>query len=140
MFAYKGKPVDVEEVSKRFNVRTILEGSVRRAGQRVRINAQLIDSKDGTHLWADRYDRDLTDIFAIQDEITHTIVDQLKVKLLPEEKNALEQAPTANVEAIPTISEGVSFSTRAPKDRCSWRDASSEISACRAESQSAIPA
>ena len=109
VFAYKGQSVDVQEVSKRFNVRTILEGSVRKAGQRVRINAQLIDSRDGTHLWADRYDRDLTDIFAIQDEITHTIVDQLKVKLLPEEKKAIEQAPTENVEAYTNYLRGREF-------------------------------
>ena len=67
-------------------VKFILEGSVRKAGPRVRVTAQLIEGQDGGHVWADRYDRDLTDIFAIQDEITHTIVDQLKVKLLPEEK------------------------------------------------------
>ena len=83
VFTYKGKSADVQEVSRRFGVATVLEGSVRKAGQRVRINAQLIDGKDGTHLWADRYDRDLTDIFALQDEITRTIVDQLKVRLLP---------------------------------------------------------
>ena len=109
VFTYKGKSVDVQEVSKRFNVTTILEGSVRKAGQRVRITAQLVDGKDGTHLWAERYDRDLTDIFAIQDEITHTIVDQLKVKLLPEEKKALEQAPTANVEAYTNYLRGREF-------------------------------
>ncbi len=86
VFTYKGKSVDVQEVSKRFKVKTVLEGSVRRAGQRVRINAQLVNGNDGTHIWADRYDRDLTDIFAIQDEITHAIVEQLKIKLLPEER------------------------------------------------------
>ena len=64
VFTYKGKHADVQEVGRRFNVATVLEGSVRKAGQRVRINAQLIDGRDGTHLWADRYDRDLTDIFA----------------------------------------------------------------------------
>ena len=99
VFTYKGQHADIQEVSRRFNVTTVLEGSVRRAGQRVRINAQLIDAKDGTHLWADRYDRDLTDIFAIQDEITKTIVEQLKVRLLPQEKKAIEAAPTQNVDA-----------------------------------------
>ena len=99
VFTYKGKHADVQEVGRRFNVAYVLEGSVRKAGQRVRINAQLIDARDGTHLWADRYDRDLTDIFAIQDEITKTIVEQLKVKLLPQEKKAIEAAPTQNVEA-----------------------------------------
>ena len=99
VFTYKGKHADVQEVGRRFNVTTVLEGSVRKAGQRVRINAQLIDARDGTHLWADRYDRDLTDIFAIQDEITKTIVEQLKVRLLPQEKKAIEAAPTRSVDA-----------------------------------------
>src|SRR5262249_11432776 len=85
VFAYKGKTADLLEVCRRFDVATVLEGSVRKAGQRVRITAQLISGKDSLHLWADRYDRELTDIFAIQDEITHTIVGQLKVKLLPAE-------------------------------------------------------
>ena len=95
VFTYKGQHADIQEVSRRFNVTTVLEGSVRRAGQRVRINAQLIEGKDGTHLWADRYDRELTDIFAVQDEITKTIVEQLKVRLLPQEKRAIETPPTS---------------------------------------------
>jgi adenylate cyclase len=99
VFTYKGKHADVQEVSRRFGVASVLEGSVRKAGQRVRINAQLIKGGDGTHLWADRYDRDLTDIFAIQDEITKTIVEQLKVKLLPQEQKAIEAAPTQSVAA-----------------------------------------
>ena len=99
VFTYKGKHADVQEVGRRFNVAYVLEGSVRKAGQRVRINAQLIDAKDGTHLWADRYDRDLTDIFSVQDEITKTIVEQLKVKLLPQERKAIEAAPTQNIDA-----------------------------------------
>ena len=99
VFTYKGKHADVQEVGRRFNVAYVLEGSVRKAGQRVRINAQLIDAKEGTHLWADRYDRDLADIFAVQDEITKTIVEQLKVKLLPQERKAIEAAPTQDVEA-----------------------------------------
>jgi adenylate cyclase len=102
VFTYKGKHADVQEVGRRFNVSTILEGSVRKAGNRVRINAQLIDVRDGTHLWADRYDRELTDIFAIQDEITKTIVHQLKVKILPREKLAIETTPTANIAAYDT--------------------------------------
>ena len=75
----------------------------------MRINAQLIEGATGGHLWADRYDRDLTDIFAIQDEITKTIVEQLKVKLLPEEKKAIEQAPTENVEAYTHYLKGREF-------------------------------
>ena len=98
-FTYKGKHADVQEVGRRFNVAYVLEGSVRKAGNRVRINAQLIDAKDGTHLWADRYDRDLADIFSVQDEITKTIVDQLKIKLLPRERKAIEASPTENIDA-----------------------------------------
>ena len=70
----------------KLGVSHVLEGSVRKAGNRVRINAQLIDGATGDHVWAERYDRDLTDIFAIQDEISKAIVEALKIKLLPEEK------------------------------------------------------
>ncbi|HJY48066.1 MAG TPA: hypothetical protein VJ349_05385, partial [Stellaceae bacterium] len=72
-FAYKGKSVDLKEVSRDLGVRYVLEGSMRRAGQRVRISSQLINTATGTHLWADRYDRDLTDIFAVQDDITSRV-------------------------------------------------------------------
>ncbi len=99
VFTYKGKSVMLQQAARELGVKFLLEGSVRKAGQRVRITAQLIDGITGGHLWGARYDRDLTDIFAVQDEIAHTIVDQLKVKLLPEEKKAIEQAPTGNVEA-----------------------------------------
>jgi len=98
-FGYKGMSPHLQSVASDLGVKYLLEGSVRKAGQRVRVNAQLIDGLNGGHLWADRYDRDLTDIFAIQDEITQSIVEQLKIRLLPKEKNAIEQAPTVNVEA-----------------------------------------
>ena len=98
-FTYKGKAVKVQNVGKELGADFILEGSVRKAGARVRVTGQLINSSDGTHIWADRFDRDLTDIFTIQDEITHAIVEQLKVKLLPQEKMSIQQAPTDNVEA-----------------------------------------
>src|SRR5438045_196346 len=77
----------------------MLEGSVRKAGARVRVTGQLVNCKDGGHVWAERFDRDLTDIFAIQDEITHAIVEQLKVKLLSVEKKSIEQARTDSIEA-----------------------------------------
>ena len=115
VFTFKGKPVKVQQVSQELGVKFVLEGSVRKAGSRVRITAQLIDGKDGGHIWADRYDRDLTDIFAIQDDITHTIVDQLKVKLLPEEKKAVGQAPTENVEAYTYYLRGRQFLHRHSK-------------------------
>ena len=98
-FTLKGKAVDVQAVAHKFQVSHVLEGSVRKAGGRVRITAQLIDGTAGNHLWAERYDRDLTDIFAIQDEISKAIVDALKLKLLPEEKGAIEQRHTSSVEA-----------------------------------------
>jgi adenylate cyclase len=98
-FSFKGQNPNVEEVAKQLGVSHVLEGSVRKAGSRVRINAQLIDGSTGKHLWADRFDRDLTDIFEIQDEISKAIVDALKVKLLPTEKKAIEKRGTSNVEA-----------------------------------------
>ena len=114
-FTYKRKPVTVQQVSQDLRVKFILEGSVRKAGSRVRVTAQLVDGKDGGHLWADRYDRDLTDIFAIQDDITRTIVDQLKVKLLPEEKKVIGRAPTENVEAYAYYLRGRQFLHRHSK-------------------------
>jgi adenylate cyclase len=98
-FSFKGQSLDVKEVAKQLSVSHVLEGSVRKAGSRVRINAQLIDGSTGKHLWADRFDRDLTDIFEIQDEISKAIVDALKVKLLPKEKTAIEARGTSSVEA-----------------------------------------
>ncbi len=114
-FTYKGKHVDVQEVAKRLGVNFILEGSVRKAGARVRVTGQLINGKDSGHVWADRYDRDLTDIFAIQDEITHAIVEQLKVKLLPQEKKSIGQTPTGNVEAYTYYLRGRQFLHRHSK-------------------------
>ena len=98
-FAFKGQNPDVKEVAKQLGVSHVLEGSVRKAGNRIRINAQLIDGATDKHLWADRFDRDLTDIFEIQDEISKAIVDALKVTLLPREKKAIESRGTSNVEA-----------------------------------------
>jgi adenylate cyclase len=98
-FTFKGKPVKVTEVAREVNVSHVLEGSVRKAGNRVRITAQLIDGPTGNHLWAERYDRDLTDIFALQDEISQAIVSALKLRLAPEEKRAIEQRGTDNAEA-----------------------------------------
>jgi adenylate cyclase len=98
-FTFKGQTVDVKEVAKTLGVTYVLEGSVRKAGNRVRITAQLIDGAEGDHVWADRYDRDLDDIFEIQDEISKAIVEALKVKLLPAERRAIESRGTSNVEA-----------------------------------------
>lgn len=114
-FGYKGKPTSVQQVSQNLAVKFILEGSVRKVGSRVRVTAQLVDGKDSGHIWAERYDRDLTDIFAIQDEITHSIVAQLKVKLLPEEKKAIAHVPTESVEAYAYYLRGRQFLHRHSK-------------------------
>jgi len=115
VFTYKGKPVKVQQVAQELGVPFILEGSVRKAGAQVRVTAQLISSESGAHVWADRYDRELTDIFAIQDEITHAIVEQLKVKLLPQEKKSIGQTPTGNVEAYTYYLRGRQFLHRHSK-------------------------
>jgi adenylate cyclase len=114
-FTYKNKPVKVQQVGQELGVAFILEGSVRKAGARVRVTGQLISSKDGDHVWAQRFDRDLTDIFAIQDEITHAIVEQLKVKLLPQEKKSIGQVPTENIEAYTYYLKGRDFLHRRSK-------------------------
>ena len=98
-FMYKGQHVDVPKLARELKVAYVLEGSVRKAGGRVRITAQLVDGSSNDHVWAERYDRDLNDIFALQAEISEAIVKALKLKLLPEEKKAIERRGTDNVEA-----------------------------------------
>ena len=98
-FTYKGKPVDVQQVGRDLGVRYVLEGSVRKAGNRVRVTGQLIDAESGAHIWADRFDRDLTDVFAVQDELTQVIISALKVKLTPEKKDRLARKGKIDVEA-----------------------------------------
>ena len=114
-FSYKGKPLKVQQVGRELGVDFVVEGSVRKAGTRVRVTGQLVSCKEGSHVWAERFDRDLTDIFAIQDEITHAIVDQLKVKLLPREKKSIEQIPTQNIEAYTYYLRGREFVHRLSK-------------------------
>lgn len=98
-FTYKGKPVKVQQVSEELGVRYVLEGSVRRTGDIVRITAQLIDAIKGLHLWAERYDRNLKDIFAVQDEIALKVLTSLQVKLTRGEQARLEAKGTDNLEA-----------------------------------------
>jgi adenylate cyclase len=98
-FAYKGKSVKVQEIGRELDVRFVLEGSIRKSRDRVRITAQLIDAGNGGHLWADRFDRDLTDIFATQDEVVEKIVGALAVKLTRGEERRLRRGGTKNVEA-----------------------------------------
>src|SRR5262249_18579885 len=98
-FTYKGKAMKVQDVSREMGVRYVLEGSVRKTGDQVRITAQLIDGPTGGHIWSERYDRPLQDIFTVQDEIRQQIVFALKVKLTPEQQARFKNAPTNNLEA-----------------------------------------
>jgi len=102
-FRYKGQNVDLPKVAAELKVTHVLEGSVRKVGKRVRITAQLIDGRIDSHVWAERWDRDLDDIFALQDEISEKIVAALKVSLLPEEKKAIERRDTENTDAYETF-------------------------------------
>ncbi|EPE95340.1 adenylate/guanylate cyclase domain-containing protein [Rhizobium grahamii] len=108
-FTYKGQQVKIGQIARELSVRYVLQGSVRKVGARVRISAQMIDAGNENHLWADRYDRDLNDIFAIQDEIAHAIVHQLKIKLHPEERRAIESDPTTSAEAYTYYLRGRRF-------------------------------
>ncbi len=96
---YRGKQ-NAREIGAALRVSHVLEGSVRRDGARIHLNAQLIDTRTDTHVWAEEYDRDLSDMFAIQSEIAQTVADQLQAKLSPREKTAIERAPTADVTAF----------------------------------------
>jgi adenylate cyclase len=98
-FTYKGKSVTLKQVGRELGVRCALEGSVRKAGNRLRITAQLIDTITDHHLWAERYDRDIEDIFAVQDEVAHRVADALAVALKPGEIKQLAHAPTENLNA-----------------------------------------
>ena len=116
-FTYKGRSVDIREVGRDLGVRSVLEGSIRRAGNRVRITAQLIDATNGAHLWGDRYDRDLTDVFAVQDDVTRRIVDALKVTLSPAEKARLADSGTPNIDAYDCYLRGRELLALNPKNR-----------------------
>ena len=116
VFAYKGRAVKPAQVSRELGVRYVLEGSVRKAGNRVRITAQLVDAATGYHVWAERYDRDLKDVFALQDEVTQKIVGVLAVKLTAPEKDRLGRAPTRNVEAYDYVLRGLEYHRRTTKE------------------------
>jgi len=108
-FAYKGKPVKVQQVSEDLGVRYVMEGSVRKAGDRVRITAQLVDASTGGHVWSERYDRDLKDIFVLQDEITMKILTALRVKLTEGEQARLYDKGAANLDSFLKMLEGNSY-------------------------------
>ena len=111
-FTYKGKAVDVKQVSREQGVRYVLEGSVRKAGNRVRVTAQLIDATTGHHLWAEHYDRDLEDIFAVQDEITREVVIALDVRLSAGEQARFWSSGTKNLEAWECVRLGMDLVNR----------------------------
>lgn len=108
-FVYKGRSVDVREAAKQLGVRYILEGSVRKSGNRIRITAQLIDADNGSHVWAERYDRAIDDIFTIQDEITLVLATEMQVKLTEGEQARLRYTTTKNVEAWTYWVQGLSL-------------------------------
>ena len=105
-FKYKGETVDIKQASRELGIRYVLEGSVRKVDQQVRINAQLIDAINGNHLWAERYDGSLGDVFALQDEITHKIVSALEVKLTEKEREHVARKETDSIEAYDTFLKG----------------------------------
>jgi TolB-like protein/Flp pilus assembly protein TadD len=108
-FAFKGKNQDIRKVGEQLGVGTVLEGSVRKAGSKLRITAQLINVADGYHLWSDRFDREMEDVFAIQDEIAQSIVRALRVMLSDDEKRAIGQVPAPDVEAYEYYLRGRQF-------------------------------
>jgi serine/threonine protein kinase/tetratricopeptide (TPR) repeat protein len=108
-FAFKGKNEDIGEIGRKLKVATVLEGSVRKAGARLRVTAQLVSVADGNNLWSERYDRQLEDVFEIQDEIAGNIVKALRVVLSEGEKRAIEKAPTENIEAYEYYLRGRKF-------------------------------
>jgi adenylate cyclase len=116
-FAYKNKSPDMRSVGRELGVTSVLEGSIRRAGNRLRITAQLIDAASGGHLWAERYDRDITDIFALQDEVTQRIVEALKVTLRPADKLPRANVRTSSIEAHDGFLRGRELLLGATKNR-----------------------
>jgi adenylate cyclase len=106
VFTYKGKPVKVREVGRDLGVRYVLEGGVQRSGSRVRITAQLVDAGTGYHIWAERYDREVTDIFTLQDEVTQQIVRAMAVKLTEVERVRIGRPPTGVMEAYDLVLRG----------------------------------
>jgi TolB-like protein len=104
-----GAPRNLREIGQQLGVAHVVEGSVQRAANKVRVNAQLIDARTDAHLWAQTYDRDLADVFAIQSEIAKAIADQLQAKLSPNEKKAIERPPTADLAAFDLYSRAKSI-------------------------------
>ena len=106
-FTYKGKAIDVKQVGRELGVRYVVEGSVRKAGNRVRVTAQLIDATTGHHTWAERYDRDLEDIFAVQDELTEAITGEIEPELAKVERERANRKPSENLDAWDSYQRGL---------------------------------
>ena len=111
-FSFKGKSSDVGDIGQKLGVKTVLEGSVRKSGNRLRISVQLVNTADGFHLWSERYDREMQDIFELQDEITLAVVDALKLKLFGEDRSELLKKGTTNAEAYEFYMRGRYFWNR----------------------------
>src|SRR2546428_1107998 len=120
-FSFKGKPTDLAEIGRRLNVATVLEGSVRKAGSQMRITAQLVNTSDGFHVWSRTFDRDLTDIFPVQEEIARDVVAALKVRLLPGRAPSTKWMRTSNPEVHSQYLLGLEFDRRGSTD--DWRRA-----------------
>ena len=143
-FTYKGKPVKIQQVSEELGVRYVLEGSVRKAGNSIRINAQLIDATNGHHLWAERYDGDMNDIFTLQDNITRKIAASLAVKLTEDDKNRLLQKGTVNMEAYEaymigsTIADSLRYDPEKFAESLSWFEKAIELDSGYSQAYAAL--
>src|SRR5438067_2029565 len=127
VMSYRGKASNVREIGKALGVATVLEGSVRRIGNRVRVNVQLINASNDEHLWAEDYDRDLTDVFAIQTDLAQQIVRELQAKLSPMDKAQIEKKPTQNPDAYLAFVRGHDLFTRPDKLRTDTEEAEQQF-------------
>ena len=143
-FTYKGKNIKVQQIAKELGVRYVLEGSVRKAGNSIRINAQLIDATNGHHLWAERYDGDMNDIFTLQDNITRKIAASLAVKLTEDDKNRLLQKGTVNMEAYEaymigsTIADSLRYDPEKFAESLSWFEKAVELDSGYSQAYAAL--
>jgi TolB-like protein/Tfp pilus assembly protein PilF len=115
-FTYKGRAVDVKQVGRELGVRYVLEGSVRRSGDRVRVTAQLVEAETGNHVWAERYDRDLADIFAVQDEITERVVAAIEPELYAAEQVRSQSKPPDSLDAWECVVRALSLIGQGTRD------------------------
>ncbi len=127
-FTYKGRAVDVKQVGRELGVRYVLEGSLRKSGNRIRVTAQLVEAETGNHVWAERYDRDLADIFAVQDEITQAVTIAVAPAIADaEQQRAMRKPPAALMPGVP-INGGCGISARPAEDNASQKNSFSRRS------------